>query len=234
MTGVYTSLSEILDPARSSLLVIDIQNDFVHPQGWSARRNSEVVSLRRVIEPINELINAARESGVLVTYVLMQHGPDIDSPNYRARYADRGMTSGDLLCKRGTWGALLDVELNPPQGDDAQIVRHTYDGFAGTSLHEHLRARGVETVVATGVVTELCVRTTVEHAFALGYYTIVVEDATESSSATVREVTLDGLRKYFGPVVSSEEIIQRWTGGHSRSNSGRSIAAPSGGAERNE
>jgi len=233
MNGVYTSLPEILDPRRTSLLVVDIQNDFIDPQGWSARMGGDVARLRRVVEPINALISAAREFGVLIAYICMQHGSDVDPPNYRARYSERGMTADDMLCQRGTWGELLDVQLIPPHDDDIRIVRHSYDGFAGTNLHESLRAHGVETIVATGVVTELCVRTTVEHAFALGYYTVVAEDATASSSATVQDVTVDGLRRFFGPVVPSSEIIHCWRGGHPTTDTERPIANPSGGANRN-
>jgi ureidoacrylate peracid hydrolase len=229
MNGVYTSLDEVLDPTRSALLVIDIQNDFVHPQGWSARRSSDAPPLRHVIGPINALISAARDASIPIAYILVQHGPDIDAPNYRARYAARGMSAEDVLCARGTWGALLDAELMPPQAEDIQILRQTYDGFAGTNLHARLLARGAETVVATGVVTELCVRTTAEHAFALGYYTVVAEDATAASSATVQHVTLDGLRRFFGPVLPSRKIIELWKGGRHRTDSlGALVTTPGG------
>jgi nicotinamidase-related amidase len=206
---VLTSLDAILAPSRCALLVVDVQHDFVHPDGWARRHDPASPSLRHVIPVINRLIAEARRAGVVVAYVTMAHGRDIDPPNYRARYASRGMQE-DLLCAAGTWGAQLDDELLPPAPPDLRIIRHSYDGFAGTPLDEELRARGAETVVATGVVTNLCVQTTVQHAFALGYYIVVAEDGTAATSDTVQAVTLENFRQFFGAVLPSESIIDRW------------------------
>jgi len=207
MSEVLTSLDAILAPTRSALLVVDVQHDFIHPEGWATRHGSP--SLRQVIPPINRLIGAARAAGVPVVYILMEHGPAIDLPNYRARYVARGM-DGDILCAAGTWGARLDGEVTAPAAGDLTIVRHSYDAFEGTRLHESLRARGVESVVGTGVVTNLCVQTTIEHAFALGYYVVVAEDATATPDPTVQAVTLTNFRQYFGPVVPSTTIQEHW------------------------
>jgi nicotinamidase-related amidase len=207
--GVLTSLDAILAPSRCALLVVDLQNDFIHPGGWSTRHDPDGPSLRHVIPAVNRLIGAARAAGVPVAYVLMEHGPAVDPPNYRARYESRGM-AGDLLCAEGTWGAELDADVVGPRPGDLTIVRHSYDGFAGTPLDGLLRARGVETVVGTGVVTDLCVQTTVQHAFALGYYVVVAEDATAAADATVQAVTLDNFRRYFGAVVPAGTIAGHW------------------------
>jgi ureidoacrylate peracid hydrolase len=209
MPPVLTALDAILAPTRSSLLVVDVQNDFVHPDGWAARHHPGGPSLRQVIPPINRLIRAARAARVPVVYVLMEHGPAIDPPNYRARYVARGM-EGDILCAAGTWGATLDAEVTPPADGDLAIVRHSYDGFANTPLDRLLRDRGVETVVATGVVSNLCVQTTVQHAFALGYYVVVAEDGTAATDPTVHTVTLTNFRQFFGAVVPSETIAHHW------------------------
>jgi ureidoacrylate peracid hydrolase len=207
MTDVLTSLDAILAPSRSALLVVDVQHDFIHPEGWAARHGSP--SLRQVIPPINRLIGAARAAGVPVVYILMEHGPAMDLPNYRARYVARGM-DGDILCAAGTWGARLDGEVTAPVAGDLTVVRHSYDAFAGTTLHDLLRQRGVESVVGTGVVTNLCVQTTVQHAFALGYYVVIAEDATATPDPTVQAVTLANFRQYFGPVVPSQTIQDHW------------------------
>jgi ureidoacrylate peracid hydrolase len=209
MPPVLTTLDAILAPPRSSLLVVDVQNDFVHPDGWAARHHPGGPSLRHVIPPINRLIGTARAAGVPVVYVLMEHGPSIDPPNYRARYVARGMES-DLLCAAGTWGAALDAEVTAPAAGDLRVVRHSYDGFAHTPLDRLLRELGVETVVATGVVSNLCVQTTVQHAFALGYYVVVAEDGTGATDPTVQAVTLTNFREYFGPVVPSDTIARHW------------------------
>lgn len=209
MTSVLTTLADVLSPRRCALLAIDLQRDFVDARGWTARRGSGGARLRRVIPVINGLIAAARRAGVPVCYVTMEHGRDVDAPNYQARYAARGMHE-EILCATGGWGAALDDELDAPRSGDPRIVRHSYDGFAGTALDELLRRRGVETVVASGVVTNLCVQTTVQHAFSLGYYVVVAEDGTAAADETVQAVTLENFRRYFGYVVPSQTIAARW------------------------
>jgi ureidoacrylate peracid hydrolase len=211
MPEMLTSLEAILQPGRCALLVVDVQNDFVHPDGWSGRHRPEGPALRQVIPVINRLIAAGREEGVRVCYLMMEHGPQVDLPNYRARYAMRGM-DGDILCAAGGWGAELDAEVLPPDPRDLRVVRHSYDGFTGTSLDALLRAEGRETVVAAGVVTNLCIQTTVQHAFALGYYVVVAEDATAATSEVVQSVTLDNFRQFFGAVVPGDTIIRHWGG----------------------
>jgi ureidoacrylate peracid hydrolase len=209
MSEVLTTLEAILAPARAALLVVDVQHDFVHPAGWASRHHPDSPSLRHVILPINRLIAAARGARVPVVYILMEHGPSLDLPNYRARYSARGMEQ-DLLCAAGTWGARLDGEVTPPGPDDLTIVRHSYDAFEHTALHARLSEHGVESVVGTGVVTNLCVQTTLQHAFALGYYVVVAEDATAAADPTVQAVTLANFRQYFGPVVPSETVRAHW------------------------
>jgi nicotinamidase-related amidase len=209
MAEVLTSLEDVLAASRCALLVVDLQHDFIHPAGWSARHHPEAPSLRHVIPPINRLVAAARAAGLPVAYVLMEHGPAVDAPNYRARYAHRGMEA-DILCAQGTWGAALDGEVAPPRAEDIRIVRHSYDAFAGTPLDRALRARGVETVIGTGVVTNLCVQTTIEHAFALGYYVVVAEDGTAAVDETVQRLTLDNFRRFFGAVLPAETIERHW------------------------
>lgn len=210
-TRILTTLDELLRPGGCALLVVDVQRDFVHPDGWSARRLPGATSLRRVIPVINALVAAARATAVPVCYVTMEHGREVDAPNYQARYVARGMGE-EILCAAGGWGAALDDELTPPRPGDITIVRHSYDGFAGTDLDALLRARKVDVVVAVGVVTNLCVQTTVQHAFALGYYVVVVEDGTAAADPDVQAMTLDNFGRYFGLVVPAGVVAEHWTG----------------------
>jgi ureidoacrylate peracid hydrolase len=229
MSAPLTRLDEVVAPSRCALLVIDVQNDFVHPEGWSARHAPGGPSLRHVIPVINDLIAGARRAALPVVYVVMEHGPEVDAPNYQARYVARGMED-DILCRAGSWGARLDDALTPPAIGAPIIRRHSYDGFARTELDRWLRRRGVETVVATGVVTNLCVQTTVHHAFSLGYYTAIVRDGTAAASKAEHEHALDLFRRFFGPTPMAAEILSLWAA------SAKTRAAPepiSGDASRN-
>ncbi|MBM3451478.1 MAG: cysteine hydrolase family protein [Armatimonadetes bacterium] len=82
---------------RSALIVVDVQNDFAHPAGWVGRRGGLPPSTQAAVARINALIDAARLTRLPVYYVRVEHGPEVDAPSYRARYAARGFAAGELL-----------------------------------------------------------------------------------------------------------------------------------------
>ena len=161
-------------------MVVDVQNDFAHPDGSLFVQGGDAVVAR-----INDEIRAAREAGALVVYTQDWHPPQ--SPHF----ADRGGT-WPVHCVRDTWGAELHAELLAD--DDAPRVRKgtgDEDGYSGftvrdldtdtdvrTDLDPLLRDAGVERIVVVGIATDVCVRATVLDGVELGYGTTVLADAT--------------------------------------------------------
>ncbi len=215
MTDILSNIDEVLDPSRCVLLVIDAQKDFIDERGWCARNGLDVAPLRARIPVINWLVEHGRETAVAVAYVCMEHGPRVDARNYRARYASRGMEK-EILCEEGTWGAELDDEITWPGPTDMNFVRHTFDAFAGSSLNAALRERGIETIVATGMVTNVCVLATVLGAFGLGYYVVVAEDGTAADGPEPHHFALDVVRQCLGFVLPAEEIAGYWAAARGR------------------
>jgi len=204
------TLAEYVDPKASAVIVIDIQNDFVHSDGKSAKLGGDVAAAQQAVTQINRLIRAAREANVPVVYVKIQHSLTTDRPNYRARYRQRNMNPADLLCAAGSWGAELYSELVPPLPDDSVITKYSYDAFQDTPLDAILHSRSVTNVIVTGVVTNLCVQTTVEHAFGLGYYATIVTDGTAGDDKASHEAALRNLGQYFGVLADVESIVKCW------------------------
>lgn len=165
---------------RTALIVVDMQNDFVHPDG-----SLFVSGGPDVVPRVNAEIAAAIDSGSLVVYTQDWHPPD--TPHF----VERGGT-WPPHCVRDTWGAELHQELVVP--DDATVVRKgagLEDGYSGftvfdleadadrpTELDTTLRDHQVEHTVIVGVATDVCVRATALDALRLGYRTEVVADAT--------------------------------------------------------
>ncbi|MGY6501717.1 MAG: isochorismatase family protein [Acidimicrobiales bacterium] len=164
----------------TALVVVDMQNDFVHPDGsLSVTRDDEVV--RRV----NLEIAAARAAGSPVVFTQDWHPPD--TPHF----VEHGGT-WPPHCVRDTWGARLHDALDV--GPDPVVVRKGtdhQDGYSGftvhdlatdtdqpTALDDIVRDHGATRVVVVGVATDVCVRATVLDALRLGYDTVVVPDAT--------------------------------------------------------
>jgi len=194
------------DLGQPALLVVDVQNDFVHPDGRVGRGHDDMAPLFDAVAGINRLIATARGASIPVVYVRVTHSPEVDNLAYRARYARRGMATDDLLCADGTWGAELYTELEPPASGELVVTKHAYDGFAVEGLPTHLAGLGVDTVIVTGVVTELCVMGTVAGAFERGFHVVVPREGTGSVDPAAAEAALTLVDAFYGTVASIDEV----------------------------
>ncbi len=205
-------LARYVTPEKTALLIIDVQNDFAHPEGKGAQWGARMQPVPDVVRSINRLVETARAVGSPVVYARIEHSPRTDRPNYRERYTQRRMDPADLLCATGSWGAEFFADLLPPHPDDAVITKYGYDAFQDTALDAVLHSRGIENIVVTGLVSNLCVQTTAEHGFGLGYYVTVVADATAGDDLASHEAALRNLGLYFGLVATTDELVSVWRG----------------------
>lgn len=193
--------------SSAALVVVDIQNDFVHPSGKVGRGGVDVAPLLAAVDAINTLIITARRATTPIVYVHVTHSPAVDTAAYRARYAERGMSVDDLLCAEGSWGAEFYDGLEQPESGDLFVTKHAYDAFAVSDLMVRLNALGVDTIIVTGVVTELCVLGTASGGFERGFHVIVPREATSSVDDSAAEAALKLIANFYGSVVSIEEGI---------------------------
>lgn len=107
----------------------------------------------------------------------------------------------------GTWDYALVDDLKPgPQ--DLVIHKPRYSGFCGTNLDMLLRARGIRTLVFTGVATNVCVESTLRDAFFLEYFPLLVADtAMPSGPPSLHEATLLNVERFFGWVTTTNEYV---------------------------
>ena len=153
----YRVVERVELPAReTAVIVVDMQNDFVHPKGALF-----VPSSRETIEPIKRLLEKARRAGARVFYTQDTHYDD--DPEYRIW--------GEHV-KHGTWGWRIIDELEPQPGDIV-VMKTRYDGFYGTPLDDLLKVYGIRNLVVVGTVANICVLHTVASA-ALRWYRVVV------------------------------------------------------------
>lgn len=211
--GAGGDLQSLIEPATTAILVVDVQNDFVDERGRVGREGTDLSGLRAAIGEINRLIDAGRTLGIPVIYVRTEHGPDVDTAPYQARYARRGMSPDDTLCHGGTWGSDLAADLRPPRADETVIVKHGYDAFAAPELPALLRRRGTHTVIVTGVVVNLCVRATTFSAFEHGYFPIVPQESTAATDGDVARAALEDIAAWYGEVPTIDEVLAAWRAG---------------------
>jgi nicotinamidase-related amidase len=203
-----------LDPARTAVLAIDMQVDFLSSDGYFARKGYDPGPLRTVIAPIKRLTDAARVAGCMIIWTCQGYRADLAdaSPydHWRARRAGIDMQRGDpgsLL--RGSPGYQIVPELTPPVGD--VIVDKTANGaFYQTDLELVLRARGITHLIFSGCTTDVCVHTTLREAVDRKYQCLLVKDACASAdayahAAAVHMVTVeDGI---FGVVSTVDDVV---------------------------
>jgi len=202
---IKETLQEMLDPARTAVIAIDIQNDFFAPEGVFARAGRDMGLANGQLPVMVDLIRKAQDLGVMTVFVRQVTLPDSqgDSPAW-LRLKLRDGKSPDYTLP-GSWGAAFCDGIIP-RAQDPVIDKMRPDAFHKTALDLVLRANGIETVVFLGANTEGCVESTVRSAAHHDYYTIVAEDAVASSNAAYHDASLALMRNRF-MLAPSEEIL---------------------------
>src|SRR5690348_8461269 len=135
---VYDEIHEIAAPQHTALIVVDVQNDCVRPDGWFARNGKDVSNIQPVLPRIIELVQAAREAGVLVIFIEQTTLPEngSDSPAWLHFKTRDGRTRTDYTLD-GSWGqqTIDDLKVGP---DDIRVRKFRPSAFHGTSLDKIL------------------------------------------------------------------------------------------------
>jgi biuret amidohydrolase len=206
----------MLRSARMALIVIDMQRDFLSPQGYAAQAGVDVARLRATIEPVQALITKARACDLPVIFTREGHRPDLsDCPLVKlSRSKAAGAEIGSVgplgrLLVRGEWGHDVVDEMQV-QLTDIMIDKPGYSAFHQTDLDQILRCLQIDTLIVCGVTTEVCVQTTVRAATDFGYFCVTISDACAATEASMQQPALDMLLVeggIFGEVIDSAAMI---------------------------
>jgi nicotinamidase-related amidase len=175
----------VFDPATVALMCIDFQRDFVEAGGFGESLGNDVSRLRSAIAPTQKVLAAFRKLGATIIHTREGHRPDLtdlfpakrDRGNPTLRIGDEG-PMGRLLV-RGSAGHEIVPELAPQPGE-VVLDKPGKGSFYATDLETILRARGITSLVLTGVTTEVCVQSTVREANDRGFESLVLSDCTGS------------------------------------------------------
>src|SRR3990170_5141978 len=205
---ILRTLKERCDPKLSALVIIDVQNDFVSPEGSAAKRGEDVSAAMATIPNLTRLIDVARRVGLTIVYIKATHSEWTDTPSWIYRSSQK---SGLNTCREGTWGAELYEGISPLP-TEREVIKHRYSAFINTDLNTVLKARNIQSVLVCGVATNVCVETTARDAYMFDYYVTMIDDCSAAYEAKLHLGTLDNMRGHFGLVASSNEIIETWRG----------------------
>ena len=204
-----------LDLARTAVLLIDMQRDFLEPGGFGETLGNDVSRLTPAIAPCKALLQAARKLGVLVIHTREGHRPDLtDAPPAKVERGKPSMRIGapgpmGRILVRGEKGHDLIPELYPIDGEPV-IDKPGKGAFWATDLHGILQNRGIENLFVGGVTTEVCVNTSVREANDRGYRCVVAADCCGSYFPEFHEMGLKMIKAQggiFGWVSDSKRIL---------------------------
>ncbi|MHA1208680.1 MAG: cysteine hydrolase family protein [Candidatus Freyarchaeota archaeon] len=175
---------------KPAIVVIDMLNDFIL-EGAPL----EVPKGREIIEPIKRLIEQGRKKNIPIIYVADSHDPD-----------DREFEIWPPHAVKNTKGAEVIDELKPEEGD-ILIKKKTYDGFFRTKLEEVLKEKNIDTLIITGVCTDICVLHTASSGTLLGYSIKIPKECVATLNDEDHEFALRHLKNVLKSDVDSLDNI---------------------------
>ena len=206
-----------VDLRNSAIVVVDMQNAFASQGGMLDLAGLDITDAPRVVAETGKVIAAARAAGVPVVYLQVGYKPDLSDaggpgcPNWHKELALRMMEErqplrGKLLIE-GTWDYAIVDELAPQPGE--LVVKKThYSGFAKTRLEDELRSRGIQYLFFAGIATNVCVESTLRHAYMLDFWPILIADAAmPAGPPAMHAATVFNVESFFGWTIRTTALI---------------------------
>lgn len=200
------------NPARSALVVIDMQNAFCKPGA-----PVEVAESRAIVPAINRLAAELRRRGGDVIWIvteIRQNGGRTDWENFTSRIIAAAVRDRTVAYMApGAEGTRLWQELDARDGD-IFMVKNRYSCLApgASPLERTLRSRGVDTLLIAGTKTNVCCEATARAAWDMDFSVVMVSDCCAALSDQEHLATLNSIIQQFGDVLSADEVLARLTG----------------------
>jgi len=212
---VLTELEELVDPAHTALIVIDMQRDFIEPDGLFATLGIDLSMYAQSRPKLAALLAAARRTGTTVLHLQNTALADrmSDSPaqirfNLRMHKDARRNQPPLRYTIPGTPGHEFAREFRPLDNEFV-VAKYRSSGFWGTNLAMLLRSNGIKTVVVAGCTTEGCVESTARDAMFNDFYVVIAQDCVASDDKTQHEASMLLMRHRFD-MAAGDEIQRIW------------------------
>jgi ureidoacrylate peracid hydrolase len=192
-----------LNPESTALIIIDMQKDFCCEGGSFDRRGFDIRPAQRLAKRLNSFLKEARKILKHIIHLQMIKKPELSSPVVNEIYQR-------IEIERSLDPALAEPYEVIPQPGDIVVPKYRYSGFVSTYLDPFLRSKSINTLVLTGLATNVCVESTARDGFMREYYIVIPSDLTEGTSTEAKKWSLSNLDMFFGEVVLSNEILECW------------------------
>lgn len=192
-----------LVPGRTAVIIIDPQNDFLHPDGQYAKIGVDISHMRRTIGPITQLVAAARARNVPIIWTRHGFRDERDAGVFmtlRPFLAEGGM-------RQGTWGYEVFDGLGAEKSD-WYVEKQRLSAFFNTNLELILRSLNAETLLIGGILTNQCVAATSKDANFRDFKPIVVEETTGTTFPHLHDPAIEMIRVGWGEVRSLSDALR--------------------------
>ncbi len=199
-------------PATSALLEIDMQRDFLAPEGRCGQYGLDLAPLRAIVPRVAALLRGARRAGLSAIHTREGYAPDLSDVNPFKRERGAIGQPGPLgrFLIRGERGHDFIDELRP-EASEPVIDKPGFSAFYRTDLEARLAARGIDHLIVTGVTTQCCVHSTVREAVERGFFCLTVADACATFDPALHAATLDIIQSedhLFGWIADTDEVLR--------------------------
>jgi len=192
--------------SQSALLIVDMQNGFIHPESGMGKSPSGTQTQQNIVPAVCTLVNLFHSHASPVIWSKQEHFPE-DQTRTQRTIQPHSAKQGFLPCLRGTWETDLYGELNDLcQSDDHVVVKHRASVFYNTNLETKLRMLSTRFLFIAGCNTEFCVESTVRDAYARDFEIIVVRECVAGIQPRFHENSLNVIQAYFAEVLTLDQV----------------------------
>lgn len=204
------SIANAVDPKRTALVIVDMQNDFGHPEGYLGKMGQDVSQVQDTVPALVDLIEAARETGVLVIWTKNEALPAgrSDSPAWLAFKGTAFELDAPTYTLKDSWGQQF-LEPLEAKDDEPVVVKYRSSAFDHTALDLILRANGIESVAVCGCATDACVESTARSSAYHDYLTQIVSDCVGSTRPQMHDDAMRVFETFF-TTADSKEFAASW------------------------
>lgn len=210
-----------LRPEQSAIVVNDMQNAFCSAGGYLERIGFDISGAAKVIEATQRVFQAARQADIPIFHFQNGFARDLsDVPEHSPwwykspamRHMRKNPEQTEPILTQGTWDFAIVDALQPEPGE-VVIQKSRPSCFAGTSLDNHLRARGIDTVIVVGIASNVGVEWTLREAVSKEYFAVLVRDATMPAGPDEVQRTVEhNVENFIGWTTSSEDFAAALVG----------------------
>jgi nicotinamidase-related amidase len=212
---VFTDLAELVDPAHTALLLVDMQHDFIDQDGLFGQLGIDLSMYEQSRPRLAALLADARDSGALVIHIQNTALADrmSDSPaqiRFNLKMHEGARLDGPPLryTVPGSTGHEFAEGFIPLPGE-LVVRKYRSSAFWGTNLEMLLRSNGIQTVVVGGCTTEGCVESTARDAMFNDHYVVIASDGVGSDDRAQHDASMLLMRHRFD-LATADEIGGVW------------------------